>query len=62
MLAAVGEILARAGVNIGSMALGRSSEHEIALTGMLVDDEVTEETMRAIQSVRGVEHVNLLRV
>ncbi|NND70506.1 MAG: phosphoglycerate dehydrogenase [Rhodothermales bacterium] len=62
MLAAVGDILARAGVNIGSMALGRSSEHEIALTGMLVDDEVTEETIRAIQSVRGVERVNLLRV
>ena len=62
MLAAVGEILATAGINIGSMALGRSSEHEIALTGMLVDDDVSDETVRAIQSITGVELVNLLRV
>ena len=60
MLAAVGTILADAGINIGSMSLGRTNPGDRALTAMHVDEPVESSILAKIELVEGIENVQLL--
>ena len=60
MLAAVGAVLAAEGVNIGSMALGRTRPGARALTVMHVDEAVEPTVLAQIGLISGVEKVHLL--
>ena len=57
MLAAVGAIVAEAGVNIGSMALGRRGQGGAALTVMHLDDLLPAQTLSAIEALDGLTDV-----
>ncbi len=62
ILAAVGAILADSSVNIGSMALGRRKGEPNAVTAMLVDHKVSDETLDAMKSIGGVQTINLVEL
>lgn len=57
MLAAVGSVLARANINIASMALGREASGRTALTAMGVDSVISDEVLEAVESIDGIERV-----
>ncbi|MDA0378035.1 MAG: phosphoglycerate dehydrogenase [Bacteroidetes bacterium] len=60
MLAAVGTLLAEAGINIGSMALGRNRPGEEALTVIAVDSPLPETVLDAVSGLEGVHRVSML--
>src|SRR5690606_35994816 len=60
MLAAVGSILAEAGINIGALALGRAGKGSPALTAISVDDDLPEAVLKKIAALEGVENVRLV--
>ena len=62
MLAAVGALLAEAGLNIGALALGRMGKGAMALTAISVDEPVTAEVRAQIAGLEGVEDVRLVSV
>lgn len=62
MLASVGAIVARAGVNIGSMALGRRGAGESALTVMHLDEPLGPSDIAAIQAVEGLSGVRQIAI
>ena len=62
MLATVGGILAEAGINIASLALGRDRQGETALTAISVDEGVPAEVVRRIRAIEGVEDVRVVHV
>lgn len=57
MLARVSDILARAGINIGGLSLGRLDRGSQALTIIAVDSPVAPGQLREIASVEGVSDV-----
>jgi len=60
MLAAVGSILANAGINIGSMALGRNNPGEEALAAIAVDQSVGKNLLEDLSSIEGVRDMSML--
>lgn len=62
MLAAVGALVAEAGVNIGAMAIGRRGEGGAALTVMHLDDHLSARTLSAIEAVDGLMDVRQIEV
>ena len=60
MLAAVGAVLAEAGINIGALALGRAGKGSIALTAISVDDTVPEPVLSRIAAIEGLHGVRLV--
>jgi D-3-phosphoglycerate dehydrogenase len=62
MLAAVGALVAEAGVNIGAMAIGRRREGGAALTVMHLDDQLPARTLSAIEAVDGLTDVRQIEV
>lgn len=62
MVATVGGVLAEAGVNIGSLALGRTGPGRVALTVMAVDEPIPASVLRQIEAVAGVEGVRVVQV
>ncbi len=62
MLASVGSILAEAGLNIGSMALGRNIPGEEALTAIAVDQPVSASVLDAVSRIEGVRGVAMLEL
>lgn len=57
MLAAVGTVLARADINIASMALGREASGDSALTAIGVDSVIPAHVLDAVESIEGIERV-----
>jgi D-3-phosphoglycerate dehydrogenase len=57
MLAAVGGILARNGINIGALALGRTGKGSLALTAVSVDEDVPDDVVEEIASIDGIEYI-----
>jgi D-3-phosphoglycerate dehydrogenase / 2-oxoglutarate reductase len=62
MVAAVGALLAHAGINIGALALGRTGRGEEALSAFSVDDPLPEEVLQQIAGLDGVHGVRLVRL
>lgn len=63
MLAAVGNVLAEADINIGALALGREgSRGEMALTAVSVDDQIPSEVRDRIAELEGVRAVKVVHV
>jgi D-3-phosphoglycerate dehydrogenase len=62
MLATVGDLLARANINIGALALGRKARGEMALTAVSVDDEVPADVLQQIADLDGVEGVRSVKI
>jgi D-3-phosphoglycerate dehydrogenase len=62
MLATVGDLLARANINIGALALGRKARGEMALTAVSVDDEVPADVLQQIAGLDGVEGVRSVKI
>lgn len=62
MLAAVGGMLAEAGINIGALALGRRERGARALTVINVDDVVPENVLKHISALDGVSDVRLIHL
>jgi D-3-phosphoglycerate dehydrogenase len=62
MLATVGGILAEAGVNIASLALGRDRPGETALTAIGLDGSIPDGVVREIRAIEGVEDVRVVHV
>ena len=60
MLASVGQILANAGINIGSLALGRLKEGAQALTAISIDESIPEVVLSQIAGLKGVEDVRFI--
>ncbi len=60
MLAAVGSVLAEAGINIGSMALGRNQPGEEAMTAIAVDQPLGENLLQRLSSIVGVRGLSML--
>ena len=61
MVAAVGGVLADAGINIGVLQLGRTGGRgSIALTALSIDDEITPEVVDKISALDGVEGVKVV--
>jgi D-3-phosphoglycerate dehydrogenase len=58
MLAAVGAVLADAGINIASMALGRERAGRTAVTAMRIDSEIGEDVLVEIASIPGIDRVH----
>ncbi len=61
VLAAVGAILAEAGINIAAMALGRDMETRRALTVIGLDDDVPGPVLERIGNVKDVTSPRLIR-
>lgn len=62
MLATVGGILAEAGINIASLALGRERPGETALTVICVDDPVPADVVERVRGIEGVADVRVVQV
>lgn len=63
MLAAVGNVLADADINIGALALGREGRRgDLALTAVSVDDPISQEVRERIAGVKGVRAVKVVHV
>jgi D-3-phosphoglycerate dehydrogenase len=62
MLAAVGAILADAGINIGSMALGRKEKGAHALTIIHLDESIDASIVDQVSALDGVENVRVVGV
>ncbi|MEM1043574.1 MAG: phosphoglycerate dehydrogenase [Bacteroidota bacterium] len=62
MLATVGGLLAQAGINIASLALGRDRPGETALTAIGVDEPVPRDVVRQVEAIEGVEDVRVVHV
>jgi D-3-phosphoglycerate dehydrogenase len=62
MLATVGSILAEAGTNIASLALGRDRPGETALTVIALDDLIPDDVVRRVRAIEGVEDVRVVHV
>jgi len=62
MLATVGGILAEAGVNIASLALGRDRPGKTALTVICVDDPVPAVVVDRVRRIEGVADVRMVRI
>lgn len=62
MLAAVGSVLASAGINIGTVALGRGETGAPALTVMRVDERLSPVELSQIGGLAGVRDVRLLQM
>ncbi len=62
MLAAVGAILAEAGINISGVALGRYGVGSQALTVMSLDSQISQKTMTKISSLGGVSDASQVRL
>ena len=60
MLASVGALLARADINIGSMALGRNRPGDEALTAIAVDEPLDGDILEAVSALDGVHRVSML--
>lgn len=60
MLATVGGLLAGAGINIASLALGRDRPGETALTAIGVDDPVPAEVVQQVEAIEGIEDVRVV--
>lgn len=60
MLAAVGSILAGAGINIGALALGRTGKGAVALTAISVDEPVPESVLAQISNLEDVAALRLI--
>lgn len=56
------QLLADAGINIASLALGRNRPGETALTAIGVDDPVTAEVVDRVKAIEGVEDVRVVQV
>jgi D-3-phosphoglycerate dehydrogenase len=57
VVAAVGAVLASAGVNIAGLALGREAPGGTALTVITTDEPLSAEVLAAVESVDGVRNV-----
>ncbi len=62
MLAAVGGLLADAGINIGALSLGRTGKGATALTAISVDEAVPAPVLKQIGALEGVQDVHLISV
>lgn len=62
MLAAVGNVLSEAGINIGALALGRKGRGEVALTAISVDDPISADVRDQIAGLDGVGAVKVVQV
>jgi len=62
VLAAVGAILAGEGINIASLALGRTEPGALALTAVTIDDAVSEAVFTAIKGVDGIIDVRTVEI
>ncbi|MFN3596826.1 MAG: phosphoglycerate dehydrogenase [Rubricoccaceae bacterium] len=62
MLAAVGAVLAEAGVNIAGLALGREAPGALALTVLATDEPVPPEALRAVAAIEDVRDVHAAAV
>jgi len=57
MLAAVAGALAKQDINIGALSLGRASKGTRAITAFIVDKKMTEDEIKPILEIDGVENV-----
>ena len=62
MLAGVGAVLARNGINIASLALGRRSKGEDALTAINVDENIPDVVLSEIGALEGVYGVHTIEL
>lgn len=62
VVASVGGVLAEAGINIASLALGRTAPGRTALTVMAVDEPIPGAVIRQIEAIPGVEAVRVVQV
>ena len=64
MLAAVGQVLAEANVNIASLALSRPADGDgaPALTAISLDDPITDDVLQHIAAIDGVKDVRTVEV
>ncbi len=62
MVAAVGALLAEAGVNIAALALGRTEPGGVALSALSVDEPIPNAVLRQVEALEGVEDVRLVEV
>jgi D-3-phosphoglycerate dehydrogenase len=60
MLARVSGILARGGINIGGLSLGRHRAGSDALTVISLDELPSKGIIGEIESIEGVSHVRLI--
>ncbi|HUF11090.1 MAG TPA: phosphoglycerate dehydrogenase [Rhodothermales bacterium] len=57
MLAAVGRVLADAGLNIGSLVLGRKEKGAMALTAVSTDEPVPDDVLKEVAALEGIEQI-----
>ncbi|NWF90896.1 MAG: phosphoglycerate dehydrogenase [Ignavibacteriaceae bacterium] len=62
MLAAVGQILSDAKINIAGLSLGRLEEGKEALSVMNVDNQIDEKVLSKISMINGVTKVHSVRI
>jgi len=62
MLVSVGSVLAEAGLNIGSLALGRNIPGQEALTAIAVDQPISIEVIDKVSLIDGVRGVAMLEL
>ncbi len=57
MLASVAGALAKQGINIGALSLGRAGKGSRAITAVIVDKPLSKEELEPVYELEGVEHV-----
>ena len=57
MLASVAGALAKQNINIGALSLGRAGKGTQAITAVIVDKQLTEEELKPVFELDGVQHV-----
>jgi D-3-phosphoglycerate dehydrogenase / 2-oxoglutarate reductase len=62
VLAAVGSVLAGTGINIASLALGRTEPGAVALTAISVDESLTEGVISTIASLDGIIDIRTVKL
>lgn len=62
MLAAVSSAFAAQEINIAALSLGRAEKGAEAITAVTVDKEMTDDDLKPIQGMKGVQHVKYVRI
>ncbi|MEX1063408.1 MAG: phosphoglycerate dehydrogenase [Balneolaceae bacterium] len=57
MLASVASTLAKQGINIGALSLGRAAKGTQAITAVIVDKQLSKEELQPVFELDGVQHV-----